>query len=70
MAENDQYRVDRTRFEVVTLAEADDEVDYWATRTPEERLTALETIRGYFYGYHGTVPRLQRVLTFSEREPG
>ena len=62
------YRLDKTAFSVVSLQDADEEVAYWQTRTPEERLRALELIRQVLYGYAGTSPRLQRVLTVAQRE--
>jgi hypothetical protein len=61
--------VDRTAFAVARLDEADDERDYWLTKTPQERLRALELTRQTLYGY--TAPaRLQRVLTVAQRQGG
>jgi hypothetical protein len=37
--------LDRTIRAVVPLSEADDDVAYWLTRTPDERLEAMEQIR-------------------------
>lgn len=40
---------------------ADDEKQYWAGKTPEERLLALELNRQIIYGYtNDDPPRLQR----------
>jgi hypothetical protein len=63
-------RMDKTAFSVVSLAEADDDVAYWRTRTPQERLEALEVIRQTLYGYAGTAPRLRRLLIVARRERG
>jgi hypothetical protein len=60
------YGLDKTAFSVASLQNADDEA--WQTRTPEERLRALELIRQARYGYAGTSARLQRVLTVAQRE--
>jgi hypothetical protein len=68
MDENQFPRLDRTAFSVVSLEEADkDEMEYWLSKTPYERLDALETLRQIFYGYDPTTARLQRVLEITER---
>ena len=61
-------RIDRGSFSVVSLDQADDELDYWLTRTPQQRLEAVELIRQTLYGYGSASPRLQRVLTVAQRE--
>jgi len=65
-----EYRMDKTAFSVVSLAEADDELEYWLTKSPLERLQAVELIRQTLYGYTGTTPRLQRLLTVAQRQWG
>jgi hypothetical protein len=68
MDETQFPKLDRTAFSVVSLDEADnDEMDYWLSKTPYERLEALETLREIFYGYDPTTTRLQRVLEITER---
>ena len=68
MDENQFPRLDRTAFSVVSLEEADsDEMEYWLSKTPHERLEALELLREIFYGYDPTTTRLQRVLEITER---
>ncbi len=60
--------MDKSVFSVVSLEEADnDEVEYWLSKTPYERLDALETLRQIFYGYNPTTTRLQRILEITER---
>jgi hypothetical protein len=66
--DNPERRMDKTAFAVVSLAEADDELDYWLTKSPLERLQAVELIRQTLYGYAGTTPRLPRILTVVQRE--
>ena len=67
--ENNQFpRMNKTVISVVSLDEADnDEMEYWLSKTPYERLDALETLRQIFYGYDPTTTRLQRVLEITER---
>ena len=42
MNESIDSRVDRSAFSVVSLDEADSEIDYWLSRTPRERLEGIE----------------------------
>jgi hypothetical protein len=65
-----EYRMDKSAFSVASLAEADDELAFWLSRSPLERLQAVELIRQASYGYTGTSPRLQRVLTVAQLERG
>jgi hypothetical protein len=42
MAKTDSLRMDKTAFSVVPLEQADDDLAYWLTKTPEERLCGVE----------------------------
>jgi len=59
----DPFRVNRSAFMVASLHDESDEKEYWLSRTPLERLEALEIIRQIVYGYDPTTTRLQRVFT-------
>lgn len=67
---NRQYlqKLDRS---VVTIGTLDqdplEETRFWLSKTPEERLMALELLRMRLAGYDNTVPRLQRFFTVTER---
>jgi hypothetical protein len=64
-------RLDRSAFSVSSFQEAEREDRlYWASKTPEERLAALEQMRQIVYGYDPTATRLQRVLVVACRTPG
>jgi len=68
MNENSFPHLDKTVFSIVSLEEADDdEVKFWLSKTPYERLDALETLRQIFYGYDATTTRLQRLFEIAER---
>jgi hypothetical protein len=68
MEEIEFPRLDKTVLSVISLEEADeDEMEYWLSKTPYERLDALETLRQISYGYDPLTERLQRVLEFVER---
>jgi hypothetical protein len=64
----DEFRLDRTKLTLGTLADAGDEKAYWLSRTPEERLIALESLRQVAYGYDPDTTRLQRVLEVAQRK--
>jgi hypothetical protein len=66
----DEFRLDRSHFSVGTLDDPGDEKAYWLSKTPEERLTALEYLRQVAYGYDPDTTRLQRVLEVAQREEG
>ena len=59
-------RVDRTVLTVTDLNE-NDEDRYWWSRTPLERLRAIETNRRIVYDYLTTPPRFQRLLEVAGR---
>ena len=58
----EEQSVDRTVFEVVSLSEEGDDRAYWQSKTPAERLLALEIMRQIIYGYDPSTTRLQRVF--------
>lgn len=58
--------MNRQALGVGTLADQGNELAYWLTRTPAERLEALELLRQIHYGYDPLTARLQRVLDVVE----
>ena len=62
----DQARLDRSVFEVGTLDDEDPDKAYWQTKSPQERMEALELLRQIIYGYDPATTRLQRVLEIAE----
>jgi len=63
----DSAKVDRDAFIVTSLLEGSDEKSYWLSKTPYERLAALEYLRQIIYGYDPSTTRLQRVLEITQR---
>jgi hypothetical protein len=61
--------VDRSAIVVSTLDGEDDAKRFWWSKTPEERLQAVEFLRRLNYGYDALTARLQRVLEIIERKP-
>ncbi len=60
-------RVDRSAISVISLTAESDEKAYWLSKTPQERLEALELMRQIIYGYDPSTTRLQRILTITQR---
>jgi hypothetical protein len=62
-------KLDKTAFSVASLTDESDEKRYWATKSPYERLRALELMRQIIYGYDPSTERLQRFFEVAQREP-
>ena len=62
----DSIRLDRSAFRVDSLTDDSGEKAYWRSKTPTERLYALESMRQIIYGYDPATTRLQRVLEVAE----
>ena len=67
----DTFKMDKEEFSVLSSFEEADAADkaYWHSKTPQERLEALELMRQINYGYNPTTERLQRVLEIVEFIP-
>jgi len=63
----DKLRMDKTAFSIGSLEEQGDDREYWASKTPAERLETLEVMRQIMYGYDPATTRLQRVFTISKQ---
>jgi len=61
-------RIDRTAFGVFSSFEEAEAADraYWHSRTPAERLIAVELMRQSVYGYDPATARLQRVFEVAQ----
>jgi len=61
-------KVDRHAFSVVSFDEQEeDQKLYWRSKTPHERLEAVELTRQLLYGYDPATARLQRVFEVAQR---
>jgi len=67
----DTFKMDKDTFSVLSSFEKADEADktYWHSKTPQERLEALELMRQINYDYDPVTDRLQRVLEVAEFTP-
>jgi hypothetical protein len=60
-------KIDKKAFFTSSLLEPSDEKAYWLSKTPYERLQAVELMRQIVYGYDPSTSRLQRVLEIAQR---
>ena len=58
--------MDRSVYEVCSLDDASSDKAFWASKTPQERMEALELLRQINYGYDPATARLQRVFEIVE----
>ena len=59
--------VQRTAFSVGSIFDKSDDKSYWLSKTPAERMQAVELMRQIIYGYDPSTTRLQRVLEITQR---
>jgi hypothetical protein len=63
-----ERKMDRRAFSVVRLDEQDNaEKRHWRSKSPHERLQAVEETRQMIYGYDPASTRLQRVLEVAQQ---
>jgi hypothetical protein len=59
--------LDRTQISRSSFDQADaEDVAYWLSKTPAERIEGVEYLRRWLYGDEKVDARLQRVLCFAE----
>ncbi|MBW6474447.1 MAG: hypothetical protein K0B14_15075 [Anaerolineaceae bacterium] len=61
-------KLDKKAITISSLQEESDEVAYWHSKTPQERMEAIEVMRQTIYGYDPATTRLQRVLEIVDLE--
>lgn len=62
----DFLKLDKKSFSIVSLRESDNDTEYWLSRTPEERIIAVEFLRQLIFNYDPSTERLQRVFETAE----
>lgn len=64
----DLLKIDKKVYSIIQLHENDNnsDVEYWLTRTPQERIQAVEYLRQLMYGYDPATERLQRFFETAE----
>ncbi|MEK6766384.1 MAG: hypothetical protein AABY49_09210 [Planctomycetota bacterium] len=59
-------RLDKTALTISSLQDETEELNYWLSKSPSERMEAIEINRKMVYGKDRTSSRLQRFLEISE----
>lgn len=62
-------KMDKPAFSVTTLSEKTNDKEYWQSKTPQERMQALEIMRQINYGYDPTTARMEKVLEIVQLTP-
>lgn len=58
--------MDKSVFSVASLTDPPDEPAFWRSKSPHERLLAIELMRQAVYGYRPGTVRFQKVFTVAE----
>jgi len=53
-------KLDKTILQIAALTDPSGEKEYWLSKSPAERLEAVETMRQIIYGYDPLTTQLQR----------
>ncbi len=54
-----------------SLKDTDNDFEYWLTKTPSDRIAAVELLRQHYLAFHKDAPqRLQRVYRIINKTPG
>jgi hypothetical protein len=64
-----EINIDRSAFSIVTREEAQkQDIAFWQSKTPLERLEALESLRQTTYGYDPAITHIERVFEVVKRK--
>lgn len=64
----DSLKLDKKSFSIISLKENENnsDVKFWLSKTPQERIQAVEYLRQLMYGYDPATERLQRFFETAE----
>jgi hypothetical protein len=60
-------KIDKSIVSVSRLTDIPDDKTYWLSKTPYERMQAVDTLRRLNYGERQSTARLQRVFEITQR---
>lgn len=69
MVKKEFPKLDRTAFSVGSVIDESDHKAYWLSKTPAERLEAVELMRQIIYGYDPSTTRIQKVFEVIQLKP-
>ena len=61
-------KIDKSFVSVSRLTDIPDDKTYWLSKTPCERMQAVDTLRRLNYGERQSTARLQRIFEITQRE--
>ena len=64
--EEEAYKINRSAFSIGSLHDGGDEKAYWLSKTPQERIEAIEIMRQILYGYDPSTTRLERFFEIAD----
>jgi len=62
----DTFQFDKSSFSVTSLNENNSDSNFWLSKTPEERILAVEFLRQLIFNYDPATERLQRFFESAE----
>ena len=62
----DSLKIDKNSFSVVSLNETGNDTEYWRSKSPVERIHAMEFLRQLMYNYDQDTERLQPFFETAE----
>jgi hypothetical protein len=64
-----EFKIDRSAFSVVSSEEAQkQEIAFWRSKSPLERLEALESLRQTTYGYDPKAHHMDKVIEIIKKD--
>jgi hypothetical protein len=61
-------KLDNNKITISSIQDETDEIAYWLSKTPQERMEAIELMRQIVYGYDPATTRIQRVFEIADLE--
>ena len=60
------FKIDKSAFSIGSIHDEGDEKEYWLSKSPQERIEAIEIMWQIIYGYNPSTNRLQRFFEITE----
>lgn len=65
---NNLFKMDKTVYKIIhSKDDYDDKIDYWITKTPEERITAIEILRRQYIELNNLDNKMDKTIGFIRR---
>ena len=60
------FKIDKSAFSIGSIHDEGDEKEYWLSKSPQERIEAIEIMWQIIYGYKPSNDQLQRFFEITE----